>query len=207
VVTELGAVDDVIRMRSSQARLYWLMGDKDASAAAMAEAQRCADGVTWPGTLSALALVKAGLACWDGDAEAAHEQLDVARSLLGDEAEQPHMRAATHAMLGHFAEDLAAARDHLAAACQAAAETGNALVIPLVLTGVADLALRREQYEQAVRLLAAAAGVLGGPDRSNPDVARIEQAARHHLGDVAFDEAALEGTRTSWTELVEVTLA
>ena len=39
VVTEVGAVEDVIRMRSRQAQLYWLLGDEDASAAAMAEAR------------------------------------------------------------------------------------------------------------------------------------------------------------------------
>ena len=40
VVTEVGAIEDVIRMRSRQAQLYWLLGDEDSSAAAMAEAER-----------------------------------------------------------------------------------------------------------------------------------------------------------------------
>ena len=64
-----------------------------------------------------------------------------------------------------------------------------------MLVGVADLALRRDQYEQAARLLAASAGVRGLPDRSHPDVARIEQAARRRLGDAGFAEAAREGTQ------------
>src|SRR6185437_15474454 len=38
VVTEVGATEDVIRMRARLALLYWLNGDRDASAAAMAEA-------------------------------------------------------------------------------------------------------------------------------------------------------------------------
>src|SRR4029453_3277205 len=59
VVTEVGSLDDVVRMRSRQAQLYWLLGDKDSSAAALAEAQRFADRVTWPGTLAQLALEKA----------------------------------------------------------------------------------------------------------------------------------------------------
>jgi hypothetical protein len=49
--------------------------------------------------------------------------------------------------------------------------------------------------------------VCGLADRSRPDVARIEQAARHHLGAARFAEAVREGTETSWTELVTVTLA
>ena len=40
VVTEVGAIEDVVRMRSRQAQLYWLLGDEESSAAAMAEAQR-----------------------------------------------------------------------------------------------------------------------------------------------------------------------
>jgi len=62
VVTEVGATEDVIRIRTRQALLYWLNGDQDASAAAIAEAQRIADGVTWPYALVELALARP-LAC------------------------------------------------------------------------------------------------------------------------------------------------
>src|ERR1700734_2098090 len=84
---------------------------------------------------------------------------------------------------------------------------GHAPLTAQVLVGVADLALRRDQYEQAARLLAASVGVRGLPDRSNPDAARIEQAARHRLGEARFAEAAQEGTQASWSQLVTVTLA
>ncbi len=76
-----------------------------------------------------------------------------------------------------------------------------------MLVGVADLAVRLDQYEQAARLLAASTGVLGLSDRSHPDAARIEPDARRHLGEERFAEVTQEGTRTSWSELVEVTLA
>ncbi|MDC7335829.1 BTAD domain-containing putative transcriptional regulator [Streptomyces lydicus] len=207
VVTELGAAEDVIRMRSQQAQLYWLMGDEDASAAALAEAQRYAERATWPGALALLALSKAGLARWGGDAEEAHKQLDAATALLGDEAERPHIRAVTHDLLGYLDDDLDEARAHRAAACAAASEAGHAPLIAQVLVGVADLALRRDDHEQAARLLAASTGVRGLQDHSHPDVARIEQAARCRLGDARFAEAAREGTRTGWPQLVEVTLA
>jgi tetratricopeptide (TPR) repeat protein len=139
VVTEVGAIEDLIHMRSRQAQLYWLLGDEDASTAAIAEAQRCAERVTWPDALAELALSKAELARWGGNAEEAYRQLDVATTMLGDDA--------------------------------------------------------------------ASAGVRGLPDRSLPDGARIEQAARSRLGDAGFAEAAREGTRTSWSQLVAVTLA
>ena len=177
-VTEVGAIDDVIVMRSRQAQLYWLLGDEDASAAAIAEAERCAERVTWPDALAELALSKAKLARWGGHAEEANQQLGVATAMLGDEAEQPNIRAVTHDLLGYLADDLSEARTHRVAACQAASEAGHAPLIAQVLVGVADLALRCGQYEQAARLLGASAGVRGVPDRSDPDVARIEQDAR-----------------------------
>ena len=212
VVTELGAIEDVVRMRSRQAQLCWLLGDEVASAAAIAEAQRCAERVAWPNALAELALARAELARWGGNAEEANQQLGVATTLLGDEAEQAHIRGVTHDLLGYLADDLGQARAHRAAACQAAAEAGHAPLIAQVLVGVADLALRRGQYEQAARLLAASAVVRGLPDRSLPDMARIEQAARRGLGEELFAEATREGALAggpegSWPELVEVTLA
>jgi predicted ATPase/DNA-binding SARP family transcriptional activator len=207
VLTEVGAVEDVIRMRSRQAQLYWLLGDEEFSAAALAEAQRCAERVTWPDALVELALAKAELARWSGNAEEVHRQLAVATTMLGDEAERANVRAVTHDLLGYLADDLSEARSYRASACQAATEVGYAPMIARVLVGVADLALRRDQYEQAARLLAASAGVRGLPDRSQPDMVRIERAARLHLGHAGFAEATREGTLTSWSELAAVTLA
>jgi predicted ATPase/DNA-binding SARP family transcriptional activator len=207
VVTELGAVEDVIRMRSRQAQLYWLLGDQDSSAAAIADAERCAERVTWPDALVELALAKAELARWAGNAEEARHQLGVATTLLGDGADQANIRAVTHDLLGYLADDLDEARMHRVAAWQAASEAGYAPLIAQVLVGVADLALRYDEYQQAARLLAASVGVRGAPDRSHPDVARVEQTARRRLGEARFAEATLEGTRTSWSQLVEVTLA
>jgi hypothetical protein len=207
VLTEVGAIEDVIRMRSVQAQLYWLLGDEDSSAAAIAEAQRYAERVTWPDALAELALSKAKLAYWGGHAEEAYRQLGVATTMLGDEAELAGIRAATYDLLGYLADDLSEARTHRVAACQAASEAGHAPLIAQVLVGIADLALRGDQYEQAARLLAASESVRGLPDRSQPDVARIEQATRRRLGEARFAEATQEGAQASWRELAEAALA
>ncbi|MEU5258587.1 BTAD domain-containing putative transcriptional regulator [Amycolatopsis sp. NPDC021455] len=206
-VSEIGAVDDVIRMRSRQAQHYRLLGDKDSSAAAIAEAKRRAEGVTWPGTLAVLALAKAELARWDGDAEEARRQIGVMKAVLGNQAEQPHLRSTTLILRGYLTEDLGEARELRLAACEAAAETGHTAVIADALVGVADLALRQEEYEQAARLLAASAEVRGLPDLSKPDAARIEETTRRRLGDTRFTEATREGAQASWRELIAVTLA
>jgi len=207
VLIETGAVEDVIPIRSRQAQLYWLLGDKDSSAAAMAEAQRYAERVNWPNALAELALSRAELARWTGNAEEARRQLGLVAPMLGDAAEQANIRAVSHDLLGRLADDLGKARTHHAAACQAAAEAGYPPLIAKVLVGVADLALRRGQDEQAARLLAASAGVRGLPDRADPDEARVERETRNRLGDARFAEAAREGTQTSWSQLVDVTLA
>ncbi len=207
VVTEVGAIEDVIRMRSRQAKLYWLLGEPDASAAAIAEAQQRAERVTWPDALAELAFSKAELARWAGNALQAREQLGIATTMLGDEAEQAYIRAETCDLLGYLADDLGQARAHRIAAYQAASEVGHAPMIAKVLVGIADLALCGERYEQAARLLAASTSVRGLPDRCQPDVARIEQATRRRLGDAKFAEATREGAQASWRELAEATLA
>ena len=207
VLTEVGAVEDVIEIRTLQAPLYWLNGDHDASAAAIAEAERIAEGVTWPYALIDLALAKAELARLRGDAEEARHQLGLATTLLGDTAERPHVRAQIHDVLGYLSNDLREARTHRVVAWQAASEAGAPPVIAQVLVGIADLALRLDQYEHAAQLLAASDGVRGLPDLSNPDAARIEQTARRHLGEARFAAVTQEGRQTSWSLLVEVTLA
>lgn len=206
-ITELGATEDVVVMRSRQAQLHWLSGDADSSAAAMAEAQRSAKRVVWPNALAELALAQAELARWRGDAEQARRQLGVATAMLGHDAERAQVRALVQDLAGYLAGDLDEARAHRAAAVEAASEVGHALLTARILVGVADLALRREQYEEAARLLAASAGVRGLSDRSQPDAARIERTARRHLGEARFAEVTREAAQTSWPQLVEVTLA
>jgi predicted ATPase/DNA-binding SARP family transcriptional activator len=205
VVTEVGAIEDVVRVRSRQAQLYWLLGDEESSTAAMAEAQRYAERVAWPSALALLAMAKAELARWSGDTEQAYRQVGLATTMM--DPEQPLIRAMTHDQLGYLADGLDEAREHRVAAFQAALEAGHPNLIARVLVGIADLALRGERYEQAARLLAASAGVRGLPDRSQPDAARIEQATRRRLGEPRFAEATQEGAQAGWPELAEATLA
>lgn len=153
--------------------------------------------------LAELALSKAELARWGGNTEEARDQLGVMAALLGDEADAAQIRALTHDLHGYLTDDLDEARAHRAAACAAATEAGYAPLIAQVLVGVADLALRRDRPEQAVRLLAASTDVRGLQDHSHPDAARIERAARDRLGDARFTEVAREGTGTGWSQLVE----
>ncbi|MFI9380773.1 BTAD domain-containing putative transcriptional regulator [Kutzneria sp. NPDC052558] len=208
IVTEVGAIEDVVQMRSRQAQLHWLSGDRKSSATALAEAERLAERVAWPNALSELALAKAELARWDGDAEQARRQLDVAMAMVANEAERENLRPVIQNLLGYLAEDLDQARDYRAEALRAvsAIDVGHAPAVAQVLVGIADLALRQGSLAQAARLLAASTAVRGHPDRSYPDVARIEQAARSGLGDARFAAATEEGAGADWRELTAVTL-
>lgn len=206
VLTELGAVEDVIEVRAQQAQLYWMSGDRDASATAIAEAERLAEGVTWPYAQVGLASAKAQLARLSGDRRESLRQIGLATTLLGDLAEQPHLRLQIHVLHGYLAADPREARTHWMAAWQAAAEAASPPAIFALLVGLADFALRQGRYEQAARLLAAGFAARGMVDRSQADVGRIEQELRQHLDEPRVAELTRSVSGTDWPDLVEETL-
>ncbi|MET7330444.1 BTAD domain-containing putative transcriptional regulator [Nonomuraea sp. NPDC005650] len=206
-LTEVGATEDAIDLRTRQAQLYWLLGDERSSTYAMAEAQRCAEGIAWPYTLAGLAIAKAELARLRGEPDEAHRQLASVGTLLTDEEQTGMVRAEVMNLYGYLAEDLEQARAHRTEALHAAMEMPYPPLIAETLVGIADLALRQGQHEQAARLLAASDGVRGTPDRSQPDVSRIAEDTRDHLGEAGFAEATRAGRQQDWRELAEITLA
>ncbi|MEV0148348.1 MULTISPECIES: BTAD domain-containing putative transcriptional regulator [unclassified Nonomuraea] len=206
-LTEVGATEDVVGMRARQAQLYWLLGDEGSSTSAMAEAQRIADRIVWPDALAELALSKAQLARWRGEPDQARRHLATVRAVLGDADMSASIRAATTNLYAYLTEDLGQARAHRTEALRAAVEHAFPPTLAEVLVGIADLALRQGQYEQAARLLAASDGVRGTPNRSHPDVSRIAADTRDRLGETVFTEATRDGRRRDWRELAEITLA
>jgi predicted ATPase/DNA-binding SARP family transcriptional activator len=206
-LTEVGATEDVIGLRARQAQLYWLLGDERSSTAAMAEAQRYADEITWPDTIADLMLAKAQLARWRGDLAGAHQHLAVVRAMLDNEGLTDLARARAMDLNGYLSEDLGQARTDRREALRAAMEMPYPPLIAEMLIGVADHALRLGQYEQAVRLLAASDSVRGTPDLSHPDVSRIAAETRDRLGEAVFTEASRDGREVDWRELTESVLA
>ncbi len=207
VVTEVGADEDVVGMRARQAQLYHLLDDPAASAAALADAHRVADQNGWPTARAEVALTRAELARWNHDTALAHQQITLARTLLGPDADQPVLRAMTHTQLGYLATDLPTAHTHHATAFTAASTAGHAPLLATVLVGLADLALRHHHPDKATHLLAASTTTRGCPDHANPDATRIEQQARTLLGDKDFTTALHLGSTTDPTALAAVTLA
>ncbi|MEV4014503.1 BTAD domain-containing putative transcriptional regulator [Nonomuraea angiospora] len=206
-LTEIGATEDVISFRARQAQLYWLLGDERSSMSAMAEAQRYAGGIAWPDALAELALSKAELARWRGEPDQALEHLATVRALLDGADRVGSIRAKTLDLYGYLTEDLEEAREHRTEAFRAAVEHAYPPATAEVLIGIADLALRQGQYEQAARLLGASDSVRGAQDRSLPDASRIAADTRNRLGETLFTEATRDGARRDWRELAEITLA
>ncbi len=206
-LTEVAAIEEVVGLRARQARLYWLLGDERTSTTAITKAQRYEDRVGWPDVLAELALSKAQLARWRGETDEAYEHLAAVRTILGSAEIRGGFRARTQDQYGYLTEDLGRARVHRTEAFHAARDTAYLPLIAEVLVGVADLALRQGEYEQAARLLAASDSVRGTADRSLPDASRIAEDARSRLGEVVFAEATRAGQRQDWRELAEITLA
>ncbi|MEV0619316.1 BTAD domain-containing putative transcriptional regulator [Nonomuraea sp. NPDC050404] len=203
---EVGATEDVISLRARQAQLYWLLGDERSSAAAMAEAQRWAGGLAWPEVLAELTLAKAHLARWRGEPDEAYRHLATVREMLVNEGLSDMARVRVTDLSGYLTDDLEQARAYRAEAFGAAVETTYQPLIAEMLIGVADVALRQGQYEQAARLVAASDGVRGTPDRSQRDAAGIAAETRERLGDTAFAEATRDGQARDWRELAKLTL-
>ncbi|WP_346153448.1 BTAD domain-containing putative transcriptional regulator [Nonomuraea recticatena] len=206
-LTEVGGVEDVVGLRVRQAQLYWLLGDERSSTSAMVEAQRYAGGITWPDALADLALSKAQLARWRGEPDMAHQHLATVRAMPGYEELSDMARARAMNLYGYLTEDLEKSGVYRSEAFRAAVDSAYPPLIAEMLVGIADLALRQGQYEQAVRLLAASDGVRGTPDRSLPDASRIAEETRDRLGETVFAEATRAGQQRDWRELAEITLA
>ncbi|NRQ37340.1 AfsR/SARP family transcriptional regulator [Nonomuraea sp. NN258] len=208
-MTELGATEEVIGMRARLGQLYWLLGDEAASAAAMAEAQRCAGRITWPDALAELALAQAQLARWRGEPEQARRHLDTMGEVLGEAGRVESIQAATLDLRAYLTDDLEQSRAYRAEGFQALSTMAysHPPTIADLLIGIADLALRQGQYEQAARLLAASDQVRGTPARSHPDFSRVAAEARERLGESGFAAATRAGEQGDWRKLAEVTLA
>ncbi len=202
---EVGPTDEVVGVRARQAQLYWMLGDERSSAAAMAQAQQAAAGITWPDTITELAFATAHLARWRGEPDLAREQLTKVRARPGKDLTAVEIM--TQDLSGYLAEDLDEAREHRAKAYEGSVQLGHPPMIAQTLIGIADLALLRGEDEQAVRLIAASDVLRGTPDRSQPDAARILEDTRSRLGEDVFDEAVRDGRQRNWQELAEAALA
>src|SRR6185312_1894401 len=200
---ELGTTEDETQFRLHLARVLWQLGgaDRERSRAEVARALRDAERLGWPEVSAYAGYVSGNLARLDGDFAAARRQLDLAgciaqtqRGALGQ------ITAVTFTALGYLAAaegDLDAARSWHDRALAVALPTGDAPVVAEVLTGLADVALRREDAAVAATLLGAAEGVRGTRNRSDDDSARVTAATRAALSTADYGAAFARGQRVT----------
>jgi predicted ATPase/DNA-binding SARP family transcriptional activator len=202
VLTELGAVEDLVFVKAGEAQLRWLVGDETGSAAAMAQAEQHAASVGWPDAMAGMAYVKADLARWSGDSSTARAQLAHAEALLGHAGMDFVFRAMildSVAYLDAADGDLESAGARREEALAIALRSSDDRLVSQVLVGVADQAVRRGYPTVAARLLAASDGISGGPDLSRPDSAQVAATTRTALGEPQFTDA-LERARQEFAD-------
>jgi predicted ATPase/DNA-binding SARP family transcriptional activator len=192
VITEIGAVEDLVLIRAKEAQLRWLIGDVTGAAAAMARAEREAADVGWLDAAAGVAFFKGDLARWAGDIATARAELAHSEALLGQTAPDPVFRAMILDSLAYLdaAEgDLDQAGARRAEALDIALGSRDEGVVCQVLVGAAEQAVLRDHPHEAARLLAASERAGGMPDRSRPDGARVGAAILEALGERDFSEA------------------
>ena len=191
VLTELGAVEDLVFLKAREAQLRWLVGDETGSAAAMAQAEEDAASVGWPDAVAGMAYFKADLARWSGDSTTSRAELAHAEALLGRTGTDPVFRAMildSFAYLDATDGDLDSAGARREEALTIALGSRDDGLVSQVLVGVADQAVRRGYPTVAARLLAASEGISGGRDLSRPESAQVEATTRTALGEPQFAE-------------------
>ncbi len=188
VLSELGAVEDLVFLKVREAQVRWSAGDEAGSAAAMADAERAAADVGWPDAVAVMAFAKAELARWAGDTGTARDELAHAQALLGGGIDPVFgaMILDSFAYLDADEGDLDSAGARRAEALDIALGSGDHALISQVLVGVADQAVRQGLAPGAAQLLAVSEVLGGGPDESRPDGARVAAAVRAAMGDKRF---------------------
>ena len=198
VITEIGAVEDLVLIQAREAQLRWLLGDVVGSAAAIARAERAAADIHWPDAGAGVAFYKADLARWSGDVATARAELAHSEELMRHTPPDPVFRAMILDSLGYLDAaqgDLAGAGARRAEALGVALGFHDGAVLGQVLVGVAEQAVLQGEAQEAARLLAASEHAGGGSDRSRPDGARVEAAIRAALGERDFTEAMRRARR------------
>lgn len=200
----LGTREDVPMLLVRQSDALFRAGDADRAAALLDEAERVADEVGMPEALAGVAHARGERARCEGDLPGARAHLDRAAELLRRHHGMPQFTSLVETARGYLAAALGEpSRAFHERALRAAMVVMDAPIIGQAAVGLADAHLRDGDPVRAAELLGAAAGVRGAPDRSLPELPRIEEATRAALGTAAYAAAYERGLgRTTERELL-----
>jgi predicted ATPase/DNA-binding SARP family transcriptional activator len=187
---------DIWKPQLRLVQLRWLLGDHEGVAATVATAEREAIQIGLPDAVAAVTYTKAEVARWSGDSATARAYLGQVADLTRQISLNWQFRAMMHDSLGYLDTcegHVDSGREHRTGALSWALRSKSAYCIGQILVGIADQALHQNQPYEAAQLLAAGDAVRGTPDKSMPDIARIEAAARTALTDEQFAHATEHG--------------
>jgi predicted ATPase/DNA-binding SARP family transcriptional activator len=208
LVREVGIREDIPQIEVKLAHQLWLAGELTESRRVLKQARRSAEEIGLPEVMSSVEYGAATLARIDGDLDRAREHVRAAVDTVWNSRFMPQFHAiitSASALVEAYAGNLDLARRLHAEAVAIAVGSADQPVIANVLVGVADLALRDGDPEQAARMLGAADGVRGSIDRSVPDVDRVTGEARAALGDAGFEAAYAEGLTVTPADVARAT--
>jgi predicted ATPase/DNA-binding SARP family transcriptional activator len=207
LVREVGIREDIPQLEVKLAHQLWMGGELAEARRMLKQSRQSAEEIGLPEVIASVQHGYATFARMEGNLDEARTAARVAAREMDNPTFAPQFRATTRSTLGSIeaqAGDLAAAREHHAAALRMAVETRDQPVIAQVLVGVADLALREGDPERAAFLLGAADAVRGSRDLAVPDTDRIIVETRAALGDAGFTEAYGKAAQVTVATATEV---
>jgi hypothetical protein len=208
LLTTLGTSEDLLQLRLRLAQAQWFLGEKEASIATIAEAERLAEKLGSVFGRAATAFAWSSYARMDGDLAQARRLLAKAGDLLEADLLAPQFRAIHAGAVGLVAAaegDFGLARQKHTYAVETAIASGDAPVIGYILVGCADLSLREGNPVLAATLLGAAEAMNGAVDHSILDRPRVDAETRALLGEERFAEAYRQGLTATIPSIPELT--
>jgi tetratricopeptide (TPR) repeat protein len=198
-LTGLGTTEETPVIYIRLANSLWLLGETDRAVEFLAAGARIAERSLSPEGMMIVQYQLGEFARREGRLEQCTAHLERGLALAGEMSGPPQwqaMMASGQAYLRAASGDLADARAGHTEALRHAVAALDAPIMAQTIVGFADLALRREDFAEAIWLVGAAEGIRGLPDLSLVDEVRVRQECQAGLGPQDCD-AGLERGRAA----------
>ncbi|HEX5493627.1 MAG TPA: BTAD domain-containing putative transcriptional regulator, partial [Mycobacteriales bacterium] len=207
LVEELGASGEVpeVLVRLAAARLR--AGDRAGAGADVAEARRWSDRWAQPHVRAFVSLAEGELAWRDGDVPRAEERYERALAAFDRAGGPPQFRAMVHCARARILLGRGELGPAAELVCEPLRDPGvqrDRPVVAGVLETLAAVADAGGDAERAAVLLGAAESARGTADLGNPDIQRVDAAARRALGEPGHTLARQRGAALNPPELSDL---
>jgi predicted ATPase len=201
-LTGLGTTEESPMIYMRLANALWLLGEKARAGEFVAAGARVAERSLAPEGMATVHHQLGEFARREGRLTEARAHLDRGLALAAEMSGPPQFKAMMMSVRAYIEAadgDLDSARAGHADALRQAVASSDAPITAQTIIGFADLAVRREDYAEAVWLAGAAEGIRGLPDLSLIEEVEIRRRCRAELGEGEYT-AGLERGRTASTD-------